>query len=86
MVLTLFTKFTEWVKVHPLQSIGYSCGFLTFSVMFMIPISYTIVMLGYTYTTAYNSKLYGFLFSVPIVYLGCLLGAFFAFFVSRYLF
>ena len=43
-------------------------------------------MLGYTYAQVFNSKLYGFLFSVPIVYVGSELGALSAFLVSRYMF
>lgn len=51
-----------------------------------IPISYSVIMLGYTYAQVFDSKLEGFLFSVPIVYSGCLTGAFLAFVISRYLF
>lgn len=49
LVITAFNKFIEWVKLHPYQSIGYSVYLLCFSVIFTIPISYSIVMLGYTY-------------------------------------
>jgi len=84
--MKLFNEFIEWIKVHPYQSIGYSISILAFSIVFTIPISYTIVMLGYAYSQVFDSKLYGFLFSVPIVYVGCLTGAFFAFLISRYLF
>ena len=43
-------------------------------------------MLGYTYCQVFQSKLYGFLFCVPIIYVGCLLGALMSFLISRYLF
>lgn len=82
--MKLFNLFIEWVKVHPYQSISYSIGLLSLSVAFTMPISYTIVMLGYTYSQVFDSKLHGFLFSVPIVYAGTLLGALFSFLLSRY--
>jgi len=59
---------------------------MTFSVVLTIPISYSIIMLGYTYSQVFNSKLDGFLISVPIVYFGCLFGALLSFLVSRYMF
>jgi uncharacterized membrane protein YdjX (TVP38/TMEM64 family) len=74
------------VKLHPYQSIGYSIYVLAFQVIFTIPISYTIIMLGYTYTQVFNSKIYGMLFSVPIVFTGTVLGGLVAFMLSRYLF
>ena len=49
-VINHFHKFTKWVKLHPYQSISYSIALLCFSVIFTIPISYTIVILGYTYS------------------------------------
>ena len=82
----MFHQFIDWVKDHPYQSIGYSIYVLAFSVIFTIPISYTIMMLGYTYTQVFNSKLYGFLFAVPIVFTGTVLGGLGAFMLSRYLF
>lgn len=54
--------------------------------IFAIPISYTIVILGYTYAQVFDSKLYGLLFTIPIVYFGCLLGGMISFLLSRYLF
>lgn len=49
-VMKLFNTFIAWIKVNPYQSIGYSVLILIFSVMWTIPISYTIIMLGYTYS------------------------------------
>jgi len=43
-------------------------------------------MLAYTYSQVFDSKLYGFLFAVPIVYVGCICGATTTFIISRYLF
>lgn len=86
LVINMFNTFIAWVKNHPYQSIGYSIYLLCFSVVFTLPISYTIIMLGYTYSQVFQSKLYGFLFSVPIVFVGSYLGALIAFVLSRYLF
>ena len=86
LVIKMFKTFIDWVKMHPYQSIGYSIYVLAFSVVFTIPISYTIMMLGYTYTQVFNSKLYGLLFSVPIVFTGTVIGGLLAFMLSRYLF
>ena len=86
LVMNLFKQFTDWIKFHPWLSIGYSIGILALSVVLTLPVSYSIIMLGYTYAQVFDSKLYGFLFSVPIIYTGCLTGAFFAFLISRYLF
>jgi uncharacterized membrane protein YdjX (TVP38/TMEM64 family) len=82
----MFKSFTEWVKVHPYQSIGYSIYIIAFSVVLTIPIFYTIVMLGLTYSQVFDSKMYGFLFSVPIVFTGTVIGGLVAFMLSRYLF
>jgi hypothetical protein len=84
--MKLFEEFIKWVRLYPYQSIGYSILILVFSVMWTIPISYTIIMLGYTYTQVFDSKMQGFMFSVPIVYAGVLSGAFLSFITSRYLF
>lgn len=43
-------------------------------------------MLGYTYAQVFESKFYGLLFSIPIIYIGCLSGAMVSFLLSRYLF
>jgi len=86
LVLKLFNEFIDWVKQHPYQSIYYTIYVITFSVVFTLPISYTIVMLAYTYSQVFNSKFYGFIFTVPIVYTGCMCGAALTFIVSRYLF
>ena len=82
----MFKAFTQWVKLHPYQSIGYSVYIIAFSVVLTIPIFYTIVMLGLTYSQVFSSKLYGFLFSVPIVFTGTVIGGLVAFMLSRFLF
>ena len=56
-----------------------------FSVIFTLPISYTIVMFGYTYAQVFQSKLHGFLLSTLIVYFGSLAGGVVSFLISRYL-
>ena len=86
MVMRYFNQFIDWAKIHPYYSIGYSILILCLSITFTIPISYTIIMLGYTYAQVFNSKLYGLLFSVPIIFTGCLSGAILAFLLSRYMF
>tara|TARA_B110000285_G_scaffold228575_1_gene291767 strand:- start:434 stop:1162 length:729 start_codon:yes stop_codon:yes gene_type:complete len=86
MIIKMFKTFTEWVKLHPYQSIGYSIYVIAFSVVLTIPIFYTIVMLGLTYSQVFDSKMYGFLFSVPIVFSGTVIGGLVAFMLSRYLF
>lgn len=86
IVINMFKAFTQWVKLHPYQSIGYSVYIIAFSVVLTIPIFYTIVMLGLTYCQVFNSKLYGFLFSVPIVFTGTVIGGLVAFMLSRFLF
>ena len=86
LVIYHFHKYTLWAKFHPYLSISYSIALLCFSIIFTLPISYTVVILGYTYSQIFRSKLTGFLFSVPIVFTGCLLGALLAFLLSRYLF
>ena len=85
LVIKLFQDFIAWVKLHPYQSIGYSIYLICFSVIFSLPISYTIVMLSYTYASVFNSKIYGFLFSVPTVFIGCISGSIISFLLSRYL-
>lgn len=50
LVIKLFNLFIEWIKVHPYQGISYSIALLAVSITFSMPISYTIIMLGYTYS------------------------------------
>jgi uncharacterized membrane protein YdjX (TVP38/TMEM64 family) len=86
LVMRTFDQFTDWIKLHPQQSFFYSMMIFTFSIVFTIPISYSIIMLGYTYSQVFDSKVTGFLITVPIVYFGCLIGAVLAFLISRYVF
>jgi uncharacterized membrane protein YdjX (TVP38/TMEM64 family) len=51
-----------------------------------MPIIQTHAMLGYTYSQVFNSYIWGYLFIFPVVYIGCLSGAFSAMMLSRYLF
>lgn len=49
LVMNLFNKFTDWIKEHPTQGIGYSLAIMALSVVMTIPISYSVIMLGFTY-------------------------------------
>lgn len=51
-----------------------------------IPISYIMIMLGYTYSEVFGSKSQGFFFAVPIIFTGAIIGEYMAFTMSRYLF
>ena len=48
-------------------------------------IAYTHLFIGYTYAQVFKSVWKGYLFAIPVVWAGCMSGAFFAFLISRYL-
>lgn len=80
-----FDAYTVWIKANPQLGICYSILLLSLSIVLTVPISYSIVMIGYTYAQVYDSQFWGFVVAVPIIYLGSLLGALTAFVISRYL-
>lgn len=85
LVKSYFDKYIDWIKKYPQQGICLSVLLLTVSIVLTMPISYTIIMIGFTYAQVYNSQTLGFLVAVPIIYTGSMLGAMCAFLVSRYL-
>lgn len=81
-----FNKFIEWVRIHPFQAVGVITLVYIFSVVFTIPQSATHVVLAFTYCQVFQSEIKGFFFTVPVILLGCTIGACCAFLLSRYLF
>lgn len=51
-----------------------------------MPIIQTDALLGYTYSQVFNSYIKGYLFVLPIIFVGCMGGSFAALMLSRYLF
>ena len=51
-----------------------------------LPITLNHIMLGFTYSQVFHSKLKGFAFTIPISMSGVLCGSLISFSLSRYLF
>ena len=51
-----------------------------------MPITLNHIMLGFTYSQVFKSKIKGFLFTIPISMSGVLIGSLLSFSLSRYLF
>ena len=51
-----------------------------------MPIVQAHVMLGFTYSQVFKSYMHGYLFMVPVVYIGVMIGSMGALMLSRYLF
>ena len=86
LLMKTFDMFTDWVKQNPAMSIKYSFLVIFLSIVFTVPISYSVIMLGYTYSQVYDSQWQGFLTVVPIIYSASILGGFVSFLISRYVF
>jgi uncharacterized membrane protein YdjX (TVP38/TMEM64 family) len=83
-VLVLFEKFIEWMKTHTHGSILISGIIIYVLVIIEIPIMYWVIMMSYSYAQVFNSPLHGFIITVPIVFIGAILGMMTAFVISRY--
>ena len=60
-------------------------GFIIYvSIIIEIPIMYWVIMMSYSYAQVFNSPMHVFIITVPIVFIGAMLGMITAFIISRY--
>mmetsp|Transcript_8516 Transcript_8516/g.14350 ORF Transcript_8516/g.14350 Transcript_8516/m.14350 type:complete len:220 (+) Transcript_8516:223-882(+) len=81
-----FNLMIQWIRINPYQAIIAIILLYIASAIFTLPTTFTHIMLGFTYSQVFQSQVKGFIFTVPIVLVGCLLGAALAFLLSRHLF
>ena len=86
LVESYFNKFIHWVREHPYQAIGAINVLYTLTLMMTLPVTLNHIMLGFTYSQVFKSKLHGFLFTIPVSMSGILTGSLISFSLSRYLF
>lgn len=55
LVKGYFDQYTSWIKLNPQEGICYSILLVSFSIVMTIPITYSIIMIGYTYAQVYES-------------------------------
>lgn len=55
LVKSYFDKYTDWIKKYPQQGISISILLLSLSIVLTMPISYSIIMIGFTYAQVYDS-------------------------------
>lgn len=81
-----FNKFILWVRAHPYQAIGAINLLYTVTLVMTLPITLNHIMLGFTYSQVFHSKMRGFMFTIPVSMTGVLMGSLISFSLSRYLF
>ena len=75
----------DYIRDHPYESIGIIISAYVFLVIFCLPITQAHIMVAFAYCKAYNSFWLGFLMSTWIIFIGCMIGAFCAIILSRYI-
>jgi len=83
-MLELFNILIEWMKTHLHGSIFIGGFIVCVSIVIEIPIMYWVIMMSYSYAQVFNSQLRGFIFTVPIVFVGAMSGMVTTFVISRY--
>lgn len=86
LVQMYFNKFIIWVREHPFLAIGAIDILYSICLVMTMPITLNHIMLGFTYSQVFKSKIKGFLFTIPISMSGVLVGSLLSFSLSRYLF
>jgi uncharacterized membrane protein YdjX (TVP38/TMEM64 family) len=81
-----FDLMIQWIRVKPFEAVSVVMLVYFGSVVFTLPTTFTHIMLGFTYSQVFQSQLKGFCFALPVIFVGCTLGAIAAFLLSRYLF
>lgn len=82
----LFLQFIHWVRNNPYIAVFACIVVYTVSICFLIPIAATHVIIGFTYSQVFQSQWRGLLFATAVVQVSCMIAAFTAFLLSRYLF
>lgn len=86
LVESVFNKFILWVRTHPFLAIGAINVLYATTLVMTLPITLNHIMLGFTYSQVFHSKMKGFLFTIPVSMSGILTGSLISFSLSRYLF
>jgi uncharacterized membrane protein YdjX (TVP38/TMEM64 family) len=86
LVESIFNKFILWVRAHPFQAVGAINVLYATTLVMTLPITLNHIMLGFTYSQVFHSKMKGFLFTIPVSMCGILTGSLISFTLSRYLF
>ena len=70
----------DWVEQNPYSAIIVVILLYTVEVVSLAPtIAYTHLFIGFTYAKVFDSVWKGYFFAVPVVWAGCMSGAFFSF-------
>jgi len=83
--MKMFEDLTEFVKMHPYESIAIIISIYIVLVIFCMPVSFFHIIVAIAYCKVYESFWKGFAISVPVIFAGMMLGALAVIYLSRYL-
>ena len=85
-IVALFGASVAWIEANPFLAIIFIILFYGVTISLGMPVSQTHMLVGFSYSTVFESQLKGFWLGLPVCWTGCLLGALGAFLLSRYMF
>ena len=80
-----FENLTGYIKEHPYESIAIIISIYIVLVIFCMPVSFFHIIVAVAYCKVYDSFWKGFAISVPVIFVGMMLGALVVIYLSRYL-
>lgn len=83
--MKMFENLTEYIKKHPYESIAIIISIYILLVIFCMPVSFFHIIVAMAYCKVYQSFWKGFAVSVPVIFVGMMLGALVVIYLSRYL-
>ena len=83
--IKLFYDMIKYIRNNPYEAIAIIVAIYIFLVIFILPIMQMHFVVAFAYCKVYNSFWIGFAVATPIIFIGCMLGAFFAIILSKYL-
>ena len=84
--MKLFNEMIDYIREHPYEAIGVIIAVYILFIIFILPITQLHIIVAFAYCKVYHSFWIGFAVATPIIFVGVMLGALFAFLLSVYLF
>jgi len=83
--LEIFNSIIEFIKEHPYEAIAVVIVSYIFLIVFLLPITYLLILCGFAYCKAFDSFGEGFAWALLASFIGIMLGSLCAFLLGRYL-
>ena len=84
--MKVFEQIIDYTKEHPYEAISILILAYVILIIFILPITQLHILVAFAYCKVFNSFWYGFLFATWVIFVGCMIGAFCAILLGRYLF